>query len=50
MNAEKFAEFFGGVPIFIIPGRAFKVETDYTKVQNIYIYFFITGIYYMNEF
>lgn len=35
MNAEKFAEFFGGVPIFFIPGRTFKVETDYTKVRNI---------------
>jgi HrpA-like RNA helicase len=27
LNAERFSEFFGGVPIFHIPGRTFKVET-----------------------
>lgn len=31
MNAEKFSEFFGGVPIFTIPGRTFKVDVLYSK-------------------
>lgn len=31
MNAEKFSDFFGGVPIFIIPGRTFKVDVVYSK-------------------
>ncbi len=32
MNAERFSSFFGGVPVFNIPGRTFKVETFYAKV------------------
>jgi len=31
MNAERFAEFFGGVPIFNIPGRTFKVDIFFSK-------------------
>eukprot|EP01125_Pyxidicula_operculata_P017655 TRINITY_DN6217_c0_g1_i1.p1 TRINITY_DN6217_c0_g1~~TRINITY_DN6217_c0_g1_i1.p1 ORF type:complete len:1142 (+),score=298.97 TRINITY_DN6217_c0_g1_i1:1069-4494(+) len=31
MNAEKFSNFFGGVPIFRIPGRTFKVEKMFAK-------------------
>ena len=32
LNAEKFSDFFGGVPIFHIPGRTFPVEIYYGKV------------------
>ena len=31
MNADKFAEFFGNVPVFIIPGRTFPVDVLYSK-------------------
>lgn len=31
MNAERFAEFFGDVPIFHIPGRTFPVEVRFDK-------------------
>ena len=31
MNSERFSEFFGGVPIFTIPGRTFPVQTFYQK-------------------
>lgn len=31
MDSEKFSDFFGNVPIFIIPGRTFPVETFYSK-------------------
>lgn len=31
MNSEKFANFFGGAPVFHIPGRTFPVETLFTK-------------------
>jgi len=31
MNAEKFSRFFGGVPIFTIPGRTFPVEVKFAK-------------------
>ena len=31
MNAEKFAEFFGSVPIFHIPGRTFPVDIYFSK-------------------
>ena len=31
MNAEKFSNFFGGVPIYNIPGRTFEVETIFSK-------------------
>ena len=33
LNAERFSEFFGGVPIFRIPGRTFHVEKYYSKVE-----------------
>lgn len=33
LNAEKFSDFFGGVPIFRIPGRTFHVEKYYSKVS-----------------
>lgn len=31
MDADKFSNFFGGVPIFTIPGRTFPVDILYTK-------------------
>ena len=31
MNAEKFSDFFGSVPIFNIPGRTFPVEILFSK-------------------
>ncbi|CAN1263156.1 Pre-mRNA-splicing factor ATP-dependent RNA helicase DEAH7 [Linum perenne] len=31
LNAEKFSDFFGSVPIFNIPGRTFPVMTYYSK-------------------
>ncbi|KAF0698465.1 Aste57867_10925 [Aphanomyces stellatus] len=31
LDAEKFARFFGGVPLFTIPGRTFKVDMMYAK-------------------
>lgn len=31
MDSEKFSEFFGNVPIFIIPGRTFPVESFFGK-------------------
>ncbi|KAH9122394.1 hypothetical protein LEN26_010275 [Aphanomyces euteiches] len=31
LDAEKFARFFGGVPLFTIPGRTFKVDIMYAK-------------------
>ncbi len=31
MNAEKFASFFGDVPIYQIPGRTFPVELFFSK-------------------
>ena len=31
MNAEKFADFFGGAPIFTIPGRTFPVQKFFEK-------------------
>lgn len=32
MDAEKFAAFFGNVPIFHIPGRTFPVDVLFSKV------------------
>jgi pre-mRNA-splicing factor ATP-dependent RNA helicase DHX38/PRP16 len=34
MNADKFADFFGNVPIFRIPGRTFHVEKYYAKTPS----------------
>ncbi|ETM33556.1 hypothetical protein L914_19230 [Phytophthora nicotianae] len=31
LDADKFANFFGGVPMFTIPGRTFHVDTRYAK-------------------
>lgn len=31
MNAEKFSTFFGGAPIFEIPGRTFPVDIFFSK-------------------
>ncbi|KAJ0406647.1 hypothetical protein P43SY_009758 [Pythium insidiosum] len=31
LDADKFARFFGGVPMFTIPGRTFHVDTFYAK-------------------
>jgi pre-mRNA-splicing factor ATP-dependent RNA helicase DHX38/PRP16 len=32
LNAERFSSFFGGVPVFHIPGRTFHVEKYYAKM------------------
>lgn len=34
LNADRFSEFFGGVPIFRIPGRTFHVEKYFAKVST----------------
>ena len=31
MNADKFSEFFGNVPVFTIPGRTFPVDVLFSK-------------------
>ena len=31
MDSQKFADFFGNVPVFTIPGRTFPVEVMYSK-------------------
>lgn len=33
MNAERFSSFFGGVPIFTIPGRTFPVEILFSRTS-----------------
>jgi pre-mRNA-splicing factor ATP-dependent RNA helicase DHX38/PRP16 len=33
MNAERFSEFFGGVPVFTIPGRTFPVEVLFARTS-----------------
>eukprot|EP00932_Pfiesteria_piscicida_P018252 SRR837773.511.p1 GENE.SRR837773.511~~SRR837773.511.p1 ORF type:complete len:829 (-),score=273.25 SRR837773.511:56-2299(-) len=35
MDAEKFANFFGNVPVFTIPGRTFPVDTLYARTTAI---------------
>ncbi len=38
VNADLFSDFFGGVPVFRIPGRTFPVETYFAKsVQEDYV-------------
>ncbi len=38
LSADRFSDFFGGVPIFRIPGRTFKVDTYFAKsVQEDYV-------------
>lgn len=34
MDADKFASFFGNVPIFHIPGRTFPVDILFSKVST----------------
>jgi len=34
MDADKFANFFGGIPIFTIPGRTFPVEKLFSKTPQ----------------
>lgn len=60
MDAEKFSDFFGNVPIFIIPGRTFPVEPFFSKAcvedyvdaavkQSIQIHLGAgDGLYYLN--
>ena len=31
LDSDKFAAFFGGVPVFDIPGRTFPVEVEHVK-------------------
>ena len=31
MDSDKFAQFFGGVPVYIIPGRTFPVDVMYAR-------------------
>ena len=31
MNADKFSDFFGGAPIYFIPGRTFPVDIYFSK-------------------
>lgn len=33
MDSEKFSDFFGNVPIFVIPGRTFPVEAFFSKAS-----------------
>lgn len=38
LSAETFSDYFGGAPVFRIPGRTFKVETYFSKsVQEDYV-------------
>ena len=34
LSSETFSNFFGGVPVFRIPGRTFPVQTYYTKTVS----------------
>lgn len=34
MDSNKFSEFFGGVPVFHIPGRTFPVPHSYSRVTE----------------
>lgn len=34
LDADKFANFFGSVPVFRIPGRTFPVETMFSKTPQ----------------
>ena len=38
LSADRFSDFFGGAPVFRIPGRTFKVQTYFSKsVQEDYV-------------
>lgn len=46
MNAEKFSTFFGGAPIFNVPGRRFPVDIHYTtQPEANYIHAAITTVF-----
>jgi len=46
MNAEKFSNYFGGAPIFNIPGRRFPVDIHYTtQPEANYIHAAITTVF-----
>ena len=34
LDSKKFADFFGGVPVFQIPGRTFPVEVMFSKTPQ----------------
>ena len=34
LDSKKFSDFFGGVPVFQIPGRTFPVETLFSKTPQ----------------
>ena len=34
LDSDKFAAFFGGVPVFEIPGRTYPVEVEYSKTPQ----------------
>ena len=31
LDADKFSNFFSGAPVFVVPGRTFKVQTNWSK-------------------
>jgi HrpA-like RNA helicase len=35
LDSKKFADFFGGVPVFQIPGRTFPVEVMFSKTVQV---------------
>lgn len=35
LDSKKFADFFGGVPVFQIPGRTFPVEVMFSKTPQV---------------
>ena len=35
LDSAKFADFFGGVPVFRIPGRTFPVEVMFSKTPQV---------------
>lgn len=34
LDADKFSRFFGGAPVFEIPGRTFPVDVDYARTPQ----------------
>ena len=35
LDSKKFSDFFGGVPVFNIPGRTFPVEVMFSKTPQV---------------
>jgi pre-mRNA-splicing factor ATP-dependent RNA helicase DHX38/PRP16 len=35
LDATRFSDFFGGVPVYNIPGRTFKVDTYFAKSPQV---------------